>query len=54
MKNGVVLWQEYRLRKMSEKLDVVSEVAGVLLEESYQQDIDNKFEEILEQNDLDD
>ena len=49
---GVVIWQEYRMRIMEEKLDVVGEVAGTLLEESYQKEIDEEFDEIIEQNDL--
>ena len=49
-----VVWQECRIRKLTEKLDVVGDISEMLLEESYQREIDEEFEEIVEHNDLDD
>jgi hypothetical protein len=50
---GVTVWQEWRIRNMKETLDVVKEISTVLIEESYQNEVDDAFEEIIENNDLD-
>ena len=47
---GILAW---RMKIMNEKLNIVADIAGMLLDESYQKDVDEEFEEIVE-NALDD
>lgn len=50
---GILFYQNYKLRRMADLLETIGMGTIKLLDDSYQMDVDEEFEEIVE-NSLDD